>query len=66
MERTVAMADEAGLPALPELAAALSAAPARPEPPGGGDALRLAAAGWFARRGLHTGPGHARPGRCRA
>ncbi|MEV1044276.1 aminotransferase class I/II-fold pyridoxal phosphate-dependent enzyme [Streptomyces sp. NPDC049916] len=44
-----------GLPVLPELAARLAAASARtrPEPPGGGAALREAARGYWDRRGLH-------------
>ncbi|MFI6638086.1 aminotransferase class I/II-fold pyridoxal phosphate-dependent enzyme [Streptomyces sp. NPDC050504] len=51
-------APEPGLPVLPELAAALAAAADRtePEPPGGGAALRDAAAGYWARRGLRCGP----------
>ncbi|MDX2699687.1 aminotransferase class I/II-fold pyridoxal phosphate-dependent enzyme [Streptomyces ipomoeae] len=45
-----------GLPVLPELAAVLSAAAARPEalPPGGQPALLDAACGYWDRRGLHT------------
>ncbi|WP_424211066.1 pyridoxal phosphate-dependent aminotransferase [Streptomyces sp. BI20] len=50
-------APEAGLPALPALVEILAdAARTRitPEPPGGGLALRTAAAGYFERRGLST------------
>ncbi|MGQ4511456.1 aminotransferase class I/II-fold pyridoxal phosphate-dependent enzyme [Streptomyces sp. DW26H14] len=52
-------APDPGLPALPELVAACEAAAScpDPEPPGGGAALREAAAGYFARRGLRTAPG---------
>ncbi|MFI1971245.1 aminopeptidase [Streptomyces cinnamoneus] len=48
-----------GLPVLPELAARLAEAAGRtgPEPLGGGTALRSAAAGYWARRGLPTEPG---------
>ncbi|WP_327294298.1 MULTISPECIES: aminotransferase class I/II-fold pyridoxal phosphate-dependent enzyme [unclassified Streptomyces] len=48
-----------GLPVLPELAAALTGAAFRtdPEPPGGGPALRAAAAGYWTRRGLGCVPG---------
>lgn len=51
-------APDPGLPVLPELAAVLAAAAdrTRPEPPGGGRALREAAAGYWDRRGLHGGP----------
>ncbi|WP_274563891.1 aminotransferase class I/II-fold pyridoxal phosphate-dependent enzyme [Streptomyces spiramyceticus] len=51
-------APESGLPVLPELAAVLAAAAARPdpEPPGGGPALRAATTGYWQRRGLHTEP----------
>ncbi|MFD4275458.1 aminotransferase class I/II-fold pyridoxal phosphate-dependent enzyme [Streptomyces cyaneofuscatus] len=51
-------APDPGLPALPELAAVLAAAAdrTRPEPPGGGRALREAACGYWDRRGLHGGP----------
>ncbi|WP_250302671.1 aminotransferase class I/II-fold pyridoxal phosphate-dependent enzyme [Streptomyces sp. NBC_01387] len=47
-----------GLPVLPELAAVLAGAAPRiaPEPPGGGAALREAAAGYWTRRGLGCGP----------
>ncbi|MEV6794362.1 aminotransferase class I/II-fold pyridoxal phosphate-dependent enzyme [Streptomyces sp. NPDC051320] len=49
-----------GLPVLPELAAVFGAAVSRtgPEPPGGGRALREAAAGYWSRRGLRCGPDH--------
>ncbi|MER5630633.1 aminotransferase class I/II-fold pyridoxal phosphate-dependent enzyme [Streptomyces nitrosporeus] len=52
-------APEHGLPVLPELAGVLaaSAGHARPEPPGGGTALRSAADAYWRRRGLHGGPG---------
>ncbi|MEV7381364.1 aminotransferase class I/II-fold pyridoxal phosphate-dependent enzyme [Streptomyces lydicus] len=48
-----------GLPVLPDLAAHLSAAAGRTdaEPPGGADPLRIAACGYWERRGLDTGPG---------
>ncbi|MEU2145365.1 pyridoxal phosphate-dependent aminotransferase, partial [Streptomyces globisporus] len=48
-------APDPGLPVLPELAAVLAAGSARtrPEPPGGGPALREAARGYWDRRGLH-------------
>ncbi|WP_432152800.1 aminotransferase class I/II-fold pyridoxal phosphate-dependent enzyme [Streptomyces sp. bgisy029] len=50
-------APDPGLPVLPELAAVLAAADrTRPEPPGGGHALREAAGGYWDRRGLHGGP----------
>ncbi|MFF2719839.1 aminotransferase class I/II-fold pyridoxal phosphate-dependent enzyme [Streptomyces sp. NPDC058011] len=51
-------APDPGLPVLPELAAVLTAAAdrTRPEPPGGGRALREAAGGYWDRRGLHGGP----------
>ncbi|MFJ7330546.1 aminotransferase class I/II-fold pyridoxal phosphate-dependent enzyme [Streptomyces cyaneofuscatus] len=51
-------APDPGLPVLPELAAVLAAAAdrTRPEPPGGGRALREAAGGYWDRRGLHGGP----------
>ncbi|MEU8565130.1 aminotransferase class I/II-fold pyridoxal phosphate-dependent enzyme [Streptomyces cyaneofuscatus] len=51
-------APDPGLPVLPELAAVLAAAAdrTRPEPPGGGRALREAACGYWDRRGLHGGP----------
>ncbi|MGW7230415.1 aminotransferase class I/II-fold pyridoxal phosphate-dependent enzyme [Streptomyces cyaneofuscatus] len=51
-------APDPGLPVLPELAAVLAAAAdrTRPEPPGGGRALREAACGYWHRRGLHGGP----------
>ncbi|MEV4442801.1 aminotransferase class I/II-fold pyridoxal phosphate-dependent enzyme [Streptomyces sp. NPDC049577] len=51
-------ASERGLPVLPELAARLAEAAGRaaPEPVGGGAELRGAAAGYWARRGLHTDP----------
>ncbi|MEV6162922.1 aminotransferase class I/II-fold pyridoxal phosphate-dependent enzyme [Streptomyces sp. NPDC052052] len=47
-----------GLPVLPESAEVLAAAAARgvPEPMGGGGALREAATGYWARRGLHGSP----------
>ncbi|MEV7416275.1 aminotransferase class I/II-fold pyridoxal phosphate-dependent enzyme [Streptomyces sp. NPDC089919] len=47
-----------GLPVLPELTAVLAAAADRggPEPPGGGAPLRLAARGFWERRGLYPGP----------
>lgn len=50
-------APDPGLPVLPELAAVLAAAAdrTRPEPPGGGRALREAAGGYWDRRGLHGG-----------
>ncbi|MYU31654.1 aminotransferase class I/II-fold pyridoxal phosphate-dependent enzyme [Streptomyces sp. SID8358] len=46
-----------GLPALPELVGVLaaSAGRTRPEPPGGGTALREAARAYWQRRGLHGG-----------
>ncbi|MFF8745307.1 aminotransferase class I/II-fold pyridoxal phosphate-dependent enzyme [Streptomyces californicus] len=49
------LAPDPGLPVLPELAAVLAAASGgtRPEPPGGGPALREAARGYWDRRGLH-------------
>ncbi|MEU6658165.1 aminotransferase class I/II-fold pyridoxal phosphate-dependent enzyme [Streptomyces sp. NPDC046821] len=48
---------DAGLPVLPELAAAATAAdPAVPEPPGGAPALLDAASGYWLRRGLPTAP----------
>ncbi|KOU08223.1 MULTISPECIES: aminotransferase class I/II-fold pyridoxal phosphate-dependent enzyme [Streptomyces] len=49
------LAPDPGLPVLPELAAVLAAASGgtRPEPPGGGLALREAARGYWDRRGLH-------------
>ncbi|MEI7030309.1 aminotransferase class I/II-fold pyridoxal phosphate-dependent enzyme [Streptomyces pratensis] len=49
------LAPDPGLPVLPELAAVLAAAAecTRPEPPGGGQALREAAGGYWDRRGLH-------------
>ncbi|WP_405637959.1 aminotransferase class I/II-fold pyridoxal phosphate-dependent enzyme [Streptomyces sp. NBC_01178] len=49
------LAPDPGLPVLPELAAVLAAASGRtrPEPPGGGPALREAARGYWERRGLH-------------
>ncbi|MEU9618905.1 MULTISPECIES: aminotransferase class I/II-fold pyridoxal phosphate-dependent enzyme [unclassified Streptomyces] len=49
-----------GLPVLPELAEVLAAAAGcgEPEPTGGGHALREAATGYWARRGLHGGPEH--------
>ncbi|GAA2962785.1 pyridoxal phosphate-dependent aminotransferase [Streptomyces enissocaesilis] len=49
-------APEPGLPVVPELSAVLAAAAGRtdPEPPGGGPALRAAAAGYWQRRGLHA------------
>ncbi|MDJ0462782.1 aminotransferase class I/II-fold pyridoxal phosphate-dependent enzyme [Streptomyces sp. H27-C3] len=52
-------APEPGLPVLPELAAVLAAAAGRTdaEPPGGGPALRAAAAGYWERRGLHGDAG---------
>ncbi|UZJ33406.1 aminotransferase class I/II-fold pyridoxal phosphate-dependent enzyme [Streptomyces endophytica] len=48
-----------GLPVLPDLVAHLAAAAGRTdaEPPGGGAPLRSAAAGYWERRGLATGPG---------
>ncbi|MET7512131.1 aminotransferase class I/II-fold pyridoxal phosphate-dependent enzyme [Streptomyces sp. NPDC005480] len=47
-----------GLPVLPELAAAAATAdPAAPEPPGGSPALLDAACGYWQRRGLPTEPG---------
>lgn len=51
-------APDPGLPVLSELAAVLAAAAdrTRPEPPGGGRALREAAGGYWDRRGLHGGP----------
>ncbi|GAA1360001.1 aminotransferase class I/II-fold pyridoxal phosphate-dependent enzyme [Streptomyces beijiangensis] len=51
-------APEPGLPVLPELAAVLAAAASRtdPEPPGGSEAIREAAAGYWAGRGLHCDP----------
>ncbi|MEV0119597.1 aminotransferase class I/II-fold pyridoxal phosphate-dependent enzyme [Streptomyces sp. NPDC050844] len=51
---------EAGLPVLPELTAVLTAAAgdAHAEPPGGGPALREAASGYWARRGLAAERGH--------
>ncbi|MFF2501998.1 aminotransferase class I/II-fold pyridoxal phosphate-dependent enzyme [Streptomyces sp. NPDC058067] len=50
---------DAGLPVLPELAAAAGAAdPAVPEPPGGAPALLDAACGYWRRRGLPTAPDH--------
>ncbi|MFF4319858.1 aminotransferase class I/II-fold pyridoxal phosphate-dependent enzyme [Streptomyces sp. NPDC001568] len=51
-------APEPGLPALPELTAALAAAADRaaPEPPGGGEPVREAACRHWARRGLATAP----------
>ncbi|MEU3350784.1 aminotransferase class I/II-fold pyridoxal phosphate-dependent enzyme [Streptomyces sp. NPDC037389] len=50
---------ERGLPVLPELAERLAGAAGRsgPEPVGGGRALREAACGYWARRGLPTEPG---------
>ncbi|MET7855661.1 aminotransferase class I/II-fold pyridoxal phosphate-dependent enzyme [Streptomyces sp. NPDC005318] len=53
-------AHDPGLPVLPELAQVLAAAAGRgePEPTGGGDALREAAAGYWTRRGLRGGPEH--------
>ncbi|WP_328535843.1 aminotransferase class I/II-fold pyridoxal phosphate-dependent enzyme [Streptomyces sp. NBC_00344] len=47
-----------GLPVLPELQEVFAAASSRigPEPPGGGTALRQAAAGYWTRRGLRCGP----------
>ncbi|MFE7122437.1 aminotransferase class I/II-fold pyridoxal phosphate-dependent enzyme, partial [Streptomyces sp. NPDC057654] len=50
-------APESGLPVLAELAEQLAAVAGRaePEPAGGGPALRTAACGYFARRGLWTG-----------
>ncbi|MFE0474673.1 aminotransferase class I/II-fold pyridoxal phosphate-dependent enzyme [Streptomyces sp. NPDC058947] len=50
---------EDGLPVLPELSAVLAAAASRggQEPVGGGPALREAACGYWARRGLHCDPG---------
>ncbi|MEU1675198.1 pyridoxal phosphate-dependent aminotransferase [Streptomyces roseifaciens] len=53
-------APERGLPVLPELAACLAQAArdSAPEPVGGGDALREAACGYWARRGLPTAPEH--------
>ncbi|RPK55678.1 Aspartate aminotransferase [Streptomyces sp. ADI96-02] len=53
-------APDPGLPVLPELAAVLSGAAGRtrPEPPGGGSALREAARAYWDRRGLHGGPEH--------
>ncbi|MFF4160852.1 pyridoxal phosphate-dependent aminotransferase [Streptomyces sp. NPDC001678] len=50
---------ERGLPVLPELAERLAGAAglADPEPVGGGRALREAACGYWARRGLATEPG---------
>ncbi|MFF9350466.1 aminotransferase class I/II-fold pyridoxal phosphate-dependent enzyme [Streptomyces sp. NPDC014734] len=49
-----------GLPVLPELAGVLAGAAGRDaaEPTGGGAALRTAATAYWARRGLHGGPGH--------
>ncbi|PSJ26616.1 aminopeptidase, partial [Streptosporangium nondiastaticum] len=51
---------ERGLPVLPELAERLARAArdSAPEPLGGGDALRAAACGYWARRGLPTAPEH--------
>ncbi|GAA0479017.1 aminotransferase class I/II-fold pyridoxal phosphate-dependent enzyme [Streptomyces sp. NPDC046215] len=53
-------APERGLPVLPEIAARLAETAARtqPEPIGGGPELRAAACGYWARRGLPTGPEH--------
>ncbi|MDF6046156.1 aminotransferase class I/II-fold pyridoxal phosphate-dependent enzyme [Streptomyces sp. JH14] len=53
-------AHDPGLPVLPELAQVLAAAAGRgePEPTGGGEALREAAAGYWTRRGLRGGPEH--------
>ncbi|WP_443034393.1 aminotransferase class I/II-fold pyridoxal phosphate-dependent enzyme [Streptomyces sp. BE147] len=53
-------APDPGLPVLPELAEVLAAAAdgTRPEPPGGGRALREAACAYWARRGLRGGPRH--------
>ncbi|WP_328972917.1 pyridoxal phosphate-dependent aminotransferase [Streptomyces sp. NBC_00239] len=50
---------EPGLPPLPELVAVLAGAAGRtaPEPPGGGLAVREAASGFWARRGLYAPPG---------
>ncbi|WP_184351184.1 aminotransferase class I/II-fold pyridoxal phosphate-dependent enzyme [Streptomyces olivoverticillatus] len=51
---------EHGLPVVPEVAAHLARAAGRAtaEPVGGGEELRAAAAGYWARRGLPTSPGH--------
>lgn len=51
-------APQPGLPVLPELTAVLAGAAGRatPEPPGGGEAVREAACGFWARRGLPTRP----------
>lgn len=53
-------AHDPGLPVLPELAQVLAAAAGRgePEPTGGGEAVREAAAGYWTRRGLRGGPEH--------
>ncbi|MGK5731556.1 pyridoxal phosphate-dependent aminotransferase [Streptomyces sp. URMC 124] len=53
-------APERGLPVLPELAERLARAArdSAPEPVGGGPALRAAACGYWARRGLPTAPQH--------
>ncbi|MFF2438594.1 aminotransferase class I/II-fold pyridoxal phosphate-dependent enzyme [Streptomyces sp. NPDC005133] len=53
-------APDPGLPVLPELAEVLAAAAGRsePEPTGGGEALREAAAAYWIRRGLRGGPEH--------
>lgn len=53
-------APDPGLPVLPELADVLAAAAGRgePEPTGGGEALREAAAAYWIRRGLRGGPQH--------
>ncbi|GGO94974.1 aminotransferase class I/II-fold pyridoxal phosphate-dependent enzyme [Wenjunlia tyrosinilytica] len=50
--------DEAGLPAHPELTARLGGAAHLTSvgPAAGGEPVRTAACGWFARRGLHTAP----------